>query len=215
MENVTDFVEAVHVELTDERGDIRMLEVLRKDFRELVGGRHDKAVIVVRPGDQMLDASILQHAVELVDECRLDDFRALCGSNSSCACARNRSIALFSASVRLLMLGLGTILGWRPHVGRRGRAHSRVFLARSWGGRIVGEDGHASRPRGRVTWSSEWTPRGLKDSAHGFDLVAPRVVFGADHMYLWKAVKAAGVSIWRVRESLCYSAGRRSDCEDR
>jgi hypothetical protein len=71
------FVEPIHVELTNEGGDIGMFEVLparisllsilvyqylRQNFREIGGGGHDETLIVARPGDQVLYRRVLQHA---------------------------------------------------------------------------------------------------------------------------------------------------------
>ena len=58
MEYITNFVKAVHVELANKGGNIGVFEVLRKDFRKLVRGRHDEAVIVVGPRYQVLYTSV-------------------------------------------------------------------------------------------------------------------------------------------------------------
>lgn len=37
----------------------------RKDFRKLGGRRHDKALVGAGPGNEMLDALIFEHAVDV------------------------------------------------------------------------------------------------------------------------------------------------------
>jgi hypothetical protein len=63
MEDVADLVKAIHIKLTDEGRYVGMFEVLGQDFGELGGRRHDKTLVRVRPGNQVLNTAILQHAV--------------------------------------------------------------------------------------------------------------------------------------------------------
>lgn len=54
-----------------------MLEVLGEDFGEIGRRRHDKALVVARPRNQVLYTGVFQHVVQLVDEGCLYDFRLL------------------------------------------------------------------------------------------------------------------------------------------
>lgn len=107
-----------------------MLEILGEDFRKVAGGRHDEAVVVIRPGYQVLDTSVLKHTVEFVDERSLNYFWALCSSNG--AGPRNRGMAMISVPIRPVLLSFGTVLGRRPHTRWRRGAHSGVFVGGFW-----------------------------------------------------------------------------------
>lgn len=91
-------METIHVQLTNKRGNIGMLKVLtvvklamsivhthqwlslpgggggrrrnaRENFGEFRGRRHHKAIIGTGPGDEMLNAGILQHTVRVSETC--------------------------------------------------------------------------------------------------------------------------------------------------
>src|SRR5271170_6476606 len=65
-----------------------MLEVLCEDFRKFIGWRHYEAFIRARPRDQVLNAAVFEHVVELVYESCLHHFwnlRRACRSGIGCS----------------------------------------------------------------------------------------------------------------------------------
>ncbi|KAH3683148.1 hypothetical protein WICPIJ_005891 [Wickerhamomyces pijperi] len=65
---VANFVEAIHVQLADKRGDVGVLEVLWKSLAKLFAWSNEEGIVVLGPPDQMLEIVVLQHIVKLVDE---------------------------------------------------------------------------------------------------------------------------------------------------
>ena len=106
-----------------------MFEILCKNLRKLIRGRHDKAVVVVRPRYEVLYASVFEHAVELVNEGSLNHFRALRSTDRAC-----RSISLVPVSVGLLVVSLGTALVGRTPCSKEEEESSfGRLLGWTWG----------------------------------------------------------------------------------
>lgn len=75
---VADLVEAVHVELPDETGDVAVLEVARQRIGKLFAGVEGKGVGgVVGPPYELGKLGVIEHGVELVHEGVLLDGRIL------------------------------------------------------------------------------------------------------------------------------------------
>jgi len=110
MEDVADLVEAVHIQLSDEGGDVGVFEVRGQNLGELGRGRHDEAFVRVGPGDEMLNSLVFEHAVQLVDEGSLHDLWVLgCGGRTN-----GRRIGLFVrrvAGIWLMAIGGGAAIG--------------------------------------------------------------------------------------------------------
>lgn len=68
LEGVVNLVEAVHVELADERGDVGVLEVKRQHLGELFAGEEVEGLVGRSPPYQMGQVGVSEHVVELVDE---------------------------------------------------------------------------------------------------------------------------------------------------
>ena len=159
-----------------------MFEVLSQDFRELVRGRHDEALIGVRPVDEVLNSLILQHAVELVNESSLHNLwslRSSCGTCCSIAVRPSKrarlSVSIHRAITALSLFHVGTIAlprPWRAHVGRGRRGHNGIFLDRF--GRdvtvpeVLRQYGHRPWSRGRFDRRAEGVSEGgLEKRTHG------------------------------------------------
>lgn len=104
-----------------------MFEIRGQDFGELARGRHDEALVGARPRDEVLDALVFEHVVQLVDEGRLHDLWLL-SSGSSADGGRGvpigRRVARVGVSFSLrlrLRLRLG-VEGAGPVAVGRGRA---------------------------------------------------------------------------------------------